>query len=675
MTEPPFITTSNTIARIPGLPQLLGRPVLHRRAVRDIGGCSGVIAWGCKPSATTASLFADRHKLALLRLEDGFLRSVGIGSQEPPLSIVLDDLGIYYDALHPSRLEFFVNRMLTSQQQERAQNLIRLWRAARISKYNHAREYSGNLPTPYILVADQVSGDASIRYVLADQSSFQRMLAAALENNPDCTIVLKTHPDVLLGHKKGHFDLNKLTDEPRLRILAENVHPVRLIEHAAAVYCVTSQIGFEGLLWGKPVHTFGMPFYAGWGLTDDDLAAPERRQAATLETLVHAALIDYPRYIDPETQLVCEPERLINWMGLQRRMRERFPANVYALGFSLYKRPIVRRFFQGSTVVFIQKAAQLPQDAPLAVWRRQDASSSTNVIALEDGFIRSVGLGADLIHPLSWAMDTKGIYYDATRPSELEQLLQHTEFDDALIHRAQVLRERLVTEHISKYNVGMAHWLRPDFSLPSEKNHNGAAAVILVPGQVESDASLAFGAPGIRKNLDLLKAVRQANPKAYIVYKPHPDVVAGLRHKGQGEGLASDWCNEIVVDVSMGKLLPQIDEVHTLTSLTGFEALLRGKKVVCYGLPFYAGWGLTDDILPMVRRTRELTLDELAAGVLVLYPSYLSRTTGKFSTPERALDELLEWRENYAATRQWWRKTLRWALQAELRIKSYWSKK
>ena len=139
--------------------------------------------------------------------------------------------------------------------------------------------------------------------------------------------------------------------------------------------------------------------------------------------------------------------------------------------------------------------------------------------------------------------------------------------------------------------------------------------------------------------------VRKANPSAHIIYKPHPDVVAGLRKIGEGEEEAVRWCNEVVTDIVMGELLTVVDEVHVLTSLAGFEALLRGKPVTCYGRPFYAGWGLTDDRMPLARRIRRLTIDELAAGTLILYPTYVSRTTGRFTTPERALDELLEWRQ------------------------------
>jgi capsular polysaccharide export protein len=145
--------------------------------------------------------------------------------------------------------------------------------------------------------------------------------------------------------------------------------------------------------------------------------------------------------------------------------------------------------------------------------------------------------------------------------------------------------------------------------------------------------------------MELLQEVRRAHPSAYVVYKPHPDVLAGLRTNGTDEGGALRWCNEVVTDAAMGTLLSAVDEVHVLTSLAGFEALLRGKKVTCYGQPFYAGWGLTDDHMPLVRRTRRLTLDELAAGALLLYPTYVSRITGKFTTAERVLDELLDWRQ------------------------------
>jgi capsular polysaccharide export protein len=237
---------------------------------------------------------------------------------------------------------------------------------------------------------------------------------------------------------------------------------------------------------------------------------------------------------------------------------------IYALDFSAWKRPAVRQCFAGAQVVFIANAADVPTGGVLAIWGMKpvvgELATDVRILRLEDGFLRSVGLGADLIRPMSWVVDGQGIYYDATRPSDLEYLLANTAFAPAMLARAGFLRERIVAEGLTKYNVGVSKWQRS----------SDVGKVILVPGQVESDASLVYGAPTVRSNMGLLQAVRQANPDAYVIYKPHPDVMAGLRAQGAGEDEALGWCDEIVRDVDMGRLLMVVDEVHVLTSLAGF---------------------------------------------------------------------------------------------------------
>lgn len=641
-----YLTASKKISRTQGLETMLGLPLRHAGPLHAaMENALGVVAWGRKPSAARSEALARKHGLPLFRIEDGFLRSVGLGHVDPPLSVVIDDLGIYYDASGPSRLEQLISAPLDNNQTQRAHDIVSLWRAARVSKYNQSRETPAPVSGPFVLVVDQTFGDASVSYGLAEANSFARMLEAALDENPGLPVLLKIHPDVLAGTKKGYFSSLSPTQLERVRLLAEDCHPAALIQQAASIYVVTSQMGFEGLLWGKPVRTFGMPFYAGWGLTRDDMPAPVRRTCVGLENLVHASLVSYPRYLDPESDKPCSPERLIAWMGLQRTMRERFPETLDAVGFSSWKRPIMNGFFQGSTVRFHK--SRLPDkegntNTPVLVWGMKEPATGSHekakrpVIRIEDGFLRSVGLGADLVRPVSWIIDKRGIYYDATRPSDLEYLIQNTQFDPALTKRAAMLRASLQTSGITKYNVGSGDWCRPD----------SANKVILVAGQVESDASLAFGAPGIHRNIELLRSVRAKSPEAYIVYKPHPDVVAGLRKTGLNEESADQWCNEIVIDYPISSILDGVDEVHVLTSLAGFEALLRGKNVTTYGQPFYAGWGLTTDMCPPDRRTRRCSLDELVAACLLLYPTYLSRHTGKFTTAEHALEELMEWKKS-----------------------------
>ena len=333
------------------------------------------------------------------------------------------------------------------------------------------------------------------------------------------------------------------------------------------------------------------------------------------------------------------------------------PPQVFAFGFSFRKRAILRRFVPDTVVRFIDRVARVPAGATLLLWGiaalPAGLAPSVQIVRVEDGFLRSVGLGADLIHPASWVLDGSGIYYDATRPSDLEQLLQAGGFDTALLARAASLRRRIAANGLTKYNTGSGGWFRPA----------GASHVILVPGQVESDASIRHGAPAVNTNIGLLQAVRAAQPDACIVYKPHPDVQAGLRAAGQGEGEAARWCDAMVTDVSMAALLPMVDAVHVMTSLAGFEALLRGKSVTCHGLPFYAGWGLTTDMLPLPRRSRLLSLDELVAGTLIRYPAYVSRASGLRTSPEIVLDELIALRARTSTRLPLWRKMLRQVLR------------
>jgi len=339
------------------------------------------------------------------------------------------------------------------------------------------------------------------------------------------------------------------------------------------------------------------------------------------------------------------------------------PPLVYALNFSMWKRAFVRRCIPGSRIVFVSRLSQVPAGGCLLLWGMSETAAAmpqgVRVFRVEDGFLRSVGLGADLVRPLSWVIDTRGIYYDATRWSDLEVLLETGAFDAALLGRARFIQKRIVESGLTKYNIGDQHWQPP----------KTAQRLILVPGQVESDASLTYGLPVVRSNMALLRAVREAHPQAHIIYKPHPDVVARLRAPGAGEQSALQWCDEIVVNVPMNRLLDEVHEVHVMTSLTGFEALLRGKAVTCYGQPFYAGWGLTTDIVQPTRRSRRLTLDELVAGTLIKYPLYLDRHSDGLIAPESALDQLEAWCVKCGNTTPWWQNLFRVALRGVVGVR------
>jgi capsular polysaccharide export protein len=260
------------------------------------------------------------------------------------------------------------------------------------------------------------------------------------------------------------------------------------------------------------------------------------------------------------------------------------------------------------------------------------ADGYQNVIRVEDGFVRSRGLGADLVPPLSLACDDLGIYYDPTRESRLEQLIRsRSQLRPDQDLRARALIQKIREMGVTKYNL-------PGALPPLPKGH-----LILVPGQVEDDASIRLGAGEIHTNSALLRAAREANPDARILYKPHPDVEAGLRPGAVPD--AHDWADMVLDRADTAALLDGVDEVWTMTSLLGFEALLRGLPVTVTGTPFYAGWGLTRDIgrVPARRQARP-DLAGLVHATLIDYPRYRDPVSGSACAVETAVLRLAEGR-------------------------------
>lgn len=240
------------------------------------------------------------------------------------------------------------------------------------------------------------------------------------------------------------------------------------------------------------------------------------------------------------------------------------------------------------------------------------------IVEIEDGMVRSSGLGANCVPPLSVVIDEKGIYFDPSRPSDLEHILQFADMSPALVERAANLRRMLVIGGIGKYG--------RDTEEPGRAVDRGRRR-ILVAGQVEDDRSILCGGAG-RTNRSLLESARAMEPDAWISYKPHPDVVAGHRKGHIADAEALMFADELVLAGSPSSCIEASDAVHVITSLTGFEALLRGKVVVTHGVPFYAGWGLTRDLGPVpARRNRRRSLDELVAATLLLYPRYVDPVT------------------------------------------------
>lgn len=517
---------------------------------------------------------------------------------------------------------------INNQHHQQAQSLIEQWQQLGLSAM------PGHPVLPQLDEHDQ-----RFSLVLLHQqkeSELHQLIALAISNgagnwNESSDTFSKTivvYSSVLLSRT---LQLRVKKKWPLLRLhFIFNGQPIELLRQAENIISDGGWYTLEAILAGRNVQQSHASVFTALCNSSGD----ERQ--ALLQRLVHQLWQVQANIKHPELEQATISD-LFHWLAFQQQQLSRIPAVLYVHRMARLWRPVMRRFAPYSQLHFVRSAKQVPANSQLLLWGRREldcpVATGVKLIRVEDGFIRSVGLGAQFVAPVSWVFDQQGIYFDSTCESELEQLCNQARFSEAMLQRALDLQQAIVGAQITKYNTGTGSWQKP-----------ARKTVVLVPGQVESDASIRFGAADIRQNLALLKAVREQRPNAYIVYKPHPDVVAKARAQGEGEQLAVEYCNEVVTDIGMAQLLTQVDEVHVLTSLTGFEALLRGIPVFCYGRPFYAGWGLTQDQVPQLRRTRHLTLPQLAYATLIQYPVYISTLTGCYTSPEIILKELASMR-------------------------------
>ncbi len=236
-----------------------------------------------------------------------------------PFGYILDDICYYYDARQQSRLELKLNDNSynpTEVDISRVRSLIRRVKSERFTKYNRnaGRGTPITLEPGAVVVIDQTPHDASIKFGGAEKRTITDMVAAAVRENPDATVYFKRHPDNVKTNR------NILPATARVKLLPDDADITQALDQCASVYVVTSQVGFEALLRGKKVVTFGMPFYAGWGLTEDRQPIARRTRTRTVEELFYAACIDMSVYVNPMSGNLIEIEEAFDLIQSLRGM-------------------------------------------------------------------------------------------------------------------------------------------------------------------------------------------------------------------------------------------------------------------------------------------------------------------------------------------------------------------
>ncbi|ASL48463.1 hypothetical protein bAD24_III13760 [Burkholderia sp. AD24] len=527
--------------------------------------------------------------------------------------------------------------------QNTAETVERLMQRFARSHASTVRRSQNNCPaallearrTPRVMLIDERARSYGVGAIATPNSSdaFARMLQAARANHPHADFWIAQSDD----QGSGRW-LSASTDRlpPGIQRVAEHESLFAALAHVDHVYTLGASEGMQALLAGVQVHTFGAPYYAGWGLTADDLPFPQRTARPTLAALFEVVFLRFTRYLNPATHTPGTLDDLLDSIELQYAVQQRFAdlRNVVGIRFQWWKRPFATPYISasGTALRWTRTPQTVRTDECAVLWGARSAAGlapEVQRVRIEDGFFHSTGLGSDMIAPRSQVIDRRGLYFDASQPSDLSVLLNETAFTEAELARAAALRDKVVKLGVTKYNLGRR---RPVWTAPAGKQ------IVLVPGQVADDASIRLGTRAIGTADALLREVRRLRPDAFVVYKPHPDVLSGNR---QGLVDAQQLADIVDTESDLLSLVDAAHEVHTLSSLAGFDALLRGKAVFTYGLPFYAGWGLTHDALaPLPWRHRTLTLDMLCAGALLRYPLYWDWRTRLFTTPEAVVEQL-----------------------------------
>lgn len=647
----PGILGIKNLASMLGLKQVLSPRAARKRALpADV-----VLAWGRKETAEAAIEYASRRSLPIWFLEDGWIRTASERAHSRRCySILVDKEGVYYDASRPSQIENYLN--LDDEQFAASCDADALSYAAscrkklvqnNISKYNYCPT---RLPAivnradglqsgakaveleEFVLVVDQTRDDASVQFGAMDEDAFRRMLDCAIDENPDIKVVVRTHPDVVAGRRKGY--LADYAKSLGVDLVGGGDNPIPWIKKAARVYVGTSQLGYEALLCERPLTVFGLPFYAGWGLADERKSIPRRKRTRSIDQLFHASHVMLARYCSPMSGTAWQLHQTLEHVCLQKANFHKNAHHFHCVGITPWKRRYIQQFLRSpdGSVTFGEEHESAGATA-LVTWgfrRFSDYSKPTTlpVWRLEDGFLRSAGLGSDFTAPGSLVVDRKGLYFDPKESSDLESLLAEYDCKEHDLRRAKELRRMIIEARVSKYDVAAN-----DQSIEDSADKLS----VLVTGQVEDDESIKRGCSEVTTNAALLRAVRKLRPDAWIVYRPHPDVQAGNR-RGKVDPFTEQSCADVVdTTSSIINCIEACDELHTMTSLAGFEALLREKAVVTYGAPFYAGWGLTEDHAVTERRNRRRSIDELVYLTLVEYPRYVDIASGEFVSAEQMI--------------------------------------
>lgn len=261
---------------------------------------------------------------------------------------------------------------------------------------------------------------------------------------------------------------------------------------------------------------------------------------------------------------------------------------------------------------------------------------------VEDSYIRSV-VGSLVNEKKEYSLscsltfDDLAPHYDGNYPTRIEQIIQAQKPMEAA-ETADIRRtiDFIIDTRLTKYN---------DQPIMDDICIGAREKKVLIILQSYGDASVEITGGDTAVFEKMLSDAVKENPDADILIKTHPDTIIKSNRSYIDD--RSDKLHFLNFRINPISLLRYVDKVYVYSSQMGFEALLLGKEVKIYGNPWYAGWGLTDDVRPIARRIdHSKTIEQLFKAFYLDYSHYFDADGGEISL-EKASETILSLRTQF----------------------------
>ena len=266
--------------------------------------------------------------------------------------------------------------------------------------------------------------------------------------------------------------------------------------------------------------------------------------------------------------------------------------------------------------VFAIWGVPAPHHEPI---RELAAAMGKPVLCLDSGFLSSPGIEGKDAPAHSVVICPDRVFYDASGPSHLEGTLNSDDYsliEDQQI-RAEACIAAIVSHRLSKFNHA------PRIDLRARFPQDGTRRILLVD-QRSGGGSIHWSLGG-QGAFERMWDAALAMPDHEILVKLHPEAISG-RHRSHLRRLLPDPLPRNVTlidfDVNPFDLFDLVDQVFVCTSQLGFEAAMAGKQVHCFGAPFYAGWGFTQDRIAVPRRKKRRSIVEVFHLFYLIHSRY-----------------------------------------------------